>query len=133
VDSTRAATRAQALWALEGIGALKPAIVVRAMDDGHPGVRRQAVRLSETWVTRAPELLAAVVKEGAMVERDEHLDGLERGRQRAPLPPAGSVAIKGPDGPRVMAAEELAAKITASSKTPPPTAMASPMFSSDEE
>ena len=61
VDSTRAATRAQALWALEGIGALKPAIVARAMDDGHPGVRRQAVRLSEAWATTAPELLAAVV------------------------------------------------------------------------
>ena len=61
VDSTRAATRTQALWALESIGALKPPLVARAMDDGHPGVRRQAVRLSEAWATRAPELLAAVV------------------------------------------------------------------------
>jgi putative heme-binding domain-containing protein len=61
VESTRAATRVQALWALHGIGELKPAIIARAMADGHPGVRRQAIRLSEAWATTAPELLAAVV------------------------------------------------------------------------
>ncbi|MSU24907.1 MAG: c-type cytochrome [Opitutus sp.] len=61
VESPRPATRAQALWALRGIGELKSAVVVRAMSDAHPGVRRQAVRLSEAWATRAPVLLAAVV------------------------------------------------------------------------
>ena len=60
VESTRAATRAQALWALHGIGELKPAVIARALGDAHPGVRRQAIRLSEVWATSAPELLAAV-------------------------------------------------------------------------
>jgi len=61
VESGRPATRGQALWALHGIGELKPAVVARAMGDTHPGVRRQAVRLSEAWATSASELLAAVV------------------------------------------------------------------------
>ena len=60
-ESARAPARVQALWALHGIGELKPGVVVRAMGDAHPGVRRQAVRLSEAWATTAPELLAAVV------------------------------------------------------------------------
>ncbi len=60
-ESGRAATRVQALWALHGMGELQPTTVARGMADGHPGVRRQAVRLSEGWVTTAPELLAAVV------------------------------------------------------------------------
>ena len=60
-ESAHAATRVQALWALHGIGELKPGVVVRAMADGHPGVRRQAVRLSEAWATSGPDVLAAVV------------------------------------------------------------------------
>ncbi len=63
-ESARAATRVQALWALDGLGALKPAVVARALDDRHPGVRRQAVRLSEAWATTVPELLPAVVAKG---------------------------------------------------------------------
>jgi putative heme-binding domain-containing protein len=61
IESARAPARVQALWALHGIGELKPGVVVRAMGDAHPGVRRQAVRLSEAWATTAPEVLAAVV------------------------------------------------------------------------
>ena len=64
IESARAPARVQALWALHGIGELKPGVVVRAMGDVHPGVRRQAVRLSEAWATSAPELLAAVVARG---------------------------------------------------------------------
>ena len=61
MESGRAATRVQALWALQGIGELKRGVVVRAMGDAHAGVRRQAVRLSEAWATDAPEVWAAVV------------------------------------------------------------------------
>jgi HEAT repeat protein len=60
-ESLRPVTRAQALWALQGLGALQSAVVVRAMADVHPGVRRQAVRLSEAWAKGSPELLPAII------------------------------------------------------------------------
>ena len=61
VESPRPATRTQALWALQGLGEFKPAVVVGAMADVHPGVRRQAVRLSEAWTKDSPELLPAII------------------------------------------------------------------------
>ena len=42
------------------MGTLKPAAVHRALDDSHPGVRRQAVRLSEEFAASEPDLLATV-------------------------------------------------------------------------
>ena len=54
------AARAQALWALHGIGALNPAVVLRALRDPHAGVRRQAIRLSEAIAVADPALRAAV-------------------------------------------------------------------------
>jgi putative membrane-bound dehydrogenase-like protein len=42
--------RAQALGALDGLAALKPPVLQSALADPHPGVRRQAVRLSEPWL-----------------------------------------------------------------------------------
>src|SRR5262249_17402520 len=40
--------RFHALWTLEGLGALKPAVVRAAMEDKNPRVRIQAIRASET-------------------------------------------------------------------------------------
>ncbi len=54
------AARAQALWALHGIGALTPPVVLRSLRDLHAGVRRQAIRLSETIAAADPALRAAV-------------------------------------------------------------------------
>lgn len=48
-DAARPQTRAQALWSLHTLDALAPATVARALEDPHPGVRRQAVRLSEEF------------------------------------------------------------------------------------
>lgn len=56
------AARAQALWALHGIGALDPAVLLRSLRDPHPGVRRQAVRLSEVPGGGDPGLRAAVIR-----------------------------------------------------------------------
>src|SRR5262245_7081349 len=42
----RAATRAAALWALEGLGALRPEVAEAALKDASAGVREQAVRLA---------------------------------------------------------------------------------------
>ncbi len=60
LSSSRAETRVQALWCLHGAGDLKAAVVRRMLDDAHPGVRRQAVRLSEPFAESEPALLAAV-------------------------------------------------------------------------
>lgn len=39
--------RVSALWALEGLNALSPRVLMAAMEDAHPQVRRHAARLSE--------------------------------------------------------------------------------------
>ncbi len=52
--------RLHALCTLDGLGELPPALVVRALGDKHPGVRENALRLSETRFT--PEVLAAAVR-----------------------------------------------------------------------
>ncbi len=56
----RPATRAQALWTLHTMEALTAPVVARALQDPHPGVRRQAVRLSEAFAGSAPDLLPRI-------------------------------------------------------------------------
>jgi putative membrane-bound dehydrogenase-like protein len=58
--SSRPQSRAQALWGLHAIGAVTPAIIERGLQDAHAGVRRQAVRLSESFANTNPELLNRV-------------------------------------------------------------------------
>ncbi len=53
--------RAQALWTLQLRGALTVGTVRAALGDSHPGVRRQAVRLSESWLERADGAVGAAV------------------------------------------------------------------------
>ena len=50
--------RLHALCVLDGLGALNPADVSRALADPHPGIRENALRLAETRLT--PEVLAAM-------------------------------------------------------------------------
>jgi len=50
-SSARAATRVQALGALEGLDALTPQVVEEALRDSHPGVRENALRLAEARLT----------------------------------------------------------------------------------
>jgi putative membrane-bound dehydrogenase-like protein len=50
--------RLHALYTLEGLGALEPGLVERALGDEHYGVRLHALRLAETWLDREPTLLA---------------------------------------------------------------------------
>ena len=56
-------TRLHALWTLDGLDALEPAQVTRALADRSPNVRASAVRLAERWLDdpRQP-LTAAVLK-----------------------------------------------------------------------
>lgn len=49
--------RLHALWTLQGLGALRPEAVARALSDSHPRIRENALRLAEK--VPAPETLAA--------------------------------------------------------------------------
>jgi putative membrane-bound dehydrogenase-like protein len=55
-DCHRPLARLHALCTLDGLGALTPALLKRALTDPHPGVRRHAVRLCEPLLGKAPEL-----------------------------------------------------------------------------
>ena len=52
--------RAHALYVLEGLDALNPSIVRQAMTDGHAGVRKHGVILSERFPECLPQLLESV-------------------------------------------------------------------------
>jgi len=55
-ECPRAEARLQALCTLDGLNGLNPALLKKALHDGHPGVRRNAVRLCEPFLKTAPEL-----------------------------------------------------------------------------
>jgi putative membrane-bound dehydrogenase-like protein len=64
--------RLHALASLDGFGAVRDALLVKALADEHPGVRRHAVRLA----TKLPELSAGSL--AALLERTKDLDPLVR-------------------------------------------------------
>jgi len=49
-QSPSATGRLHALWTLEGLGKLEPALVHRALEDPEPGVRENAIRLAEPFL-----------------------------------------------------------------------------------
>lgn len=54
-------TRAHALWTLDGLDAIAPAHVVRALEDTSRDVRASALRLAERWLTLADHPLHTAV------------------------------------------------------------------------
>jgi putative membrane-bound dehydrogenase-like protein len=61
-EAERPLARLHALCTLDGLGALQPAVLLRALEDKHPGVRRHAIRLCEGRMSESSELGAALVK-----------------------------------------------------------------------
>ncbi|MBO9575746.1 MAG: c-type cytochrome [Sphingobium sp.] len=55
-------TRLQALWTLDGLGALDAALATRALGDASPDVRAAALRLAERWLDRADVRAAVLAK-----------------------------------------------------------------------
>ncbi len=49
-EAPNALTRLNALWTLDGLGPLQPALLRQALGDPSPKVRAAAVRLHETWI-----------------------------------------------------------------------------------
>jgi putative membrane-bound dehydrogenase-like protein len=60
-NSPRPAVRAQAWCALQGLNALTPALLQKALRDPDPRVRQQSVRLSEQRLATSPELARDVL------------------------------------------------------------------------
>lgn len=53
--------RLHSLWALEGLNALNEKTLVLALNDSSPGVREQAIRLSEKYAAKNPQLAQKVL------------------------------------------------------------------------
>ncbi len=60
--SHRAEARLHALWSLHGLNSLKIATLLTALNDVHPGVRENAVRLAEPHLNSSAELRAKVLE-----------------------------------------------------------------------
>jgi len=56
------AARLHAMCVLDGLGALNPALVVAGLHDPHPGVRYNAIRLSETYLPDSDDVAKAVLQ-----------------------------------------------------------------------
>ncbi|MDB6068884.1 MAG: cytochrome [Verrucomicrobiales bacterium] len=54
--------RIHSLWALQGLGALKPDAVLRSLQDKEPRVRRAAVQLAEPWLAAKAVAVETAVK-----------------------------------------------------------------------
>jgi hypothetical protein len=54
-------TRLHALWTLDGIDAIQPATVIKALEDGARDVRVSAIRIAERWLGEANHPMQAAV------------------------------------------------------------------------
>lgn len=59
-DAERPTTRLHALCTLDGLGAVSETLVVSALKDEHPGVRRHAIRISERTINTSEKLAGAI-------------------------------------------------------------------------
>jgi mono/diheme cytochrome c family protein len=66
-------TRLHALWTLDGIDAIEPATVIKALEDDSRDVRASAIRIAERWLSEANHPIQA-----AVLTRLEDSDGAVR-------------------------------------------------------
>ena len=85
-EGTSVPVRLKALWTMEGLGALDPAVIARAMDDPSPKVRATAIRLSEPFLAANDlGLLNAVSKHSRDASREVRLQvALSLGEAKSP-------------------------------------------------
>lgn len=60
-QSASAVARVHALWTLEGLGQLRPALIEAALQHKEAGVRENAIRLAEKRLPNAPRLVEALL------------------------------------------------------------------------
>lgn len=61
-DCPRPETRLHALYTLSGLDALQPSTIAHGLADGHAGIRRHALRLSEQFLNQSPDVAQAVLR-----------------------------------------------------------------------
>ncbi|HLJ92515.1 MAG TPA: PVC-type heme-binding CxxCH protein [Gemmataceae bacterium] len=71
VENSRPLCRLHALCTLDGLDALKPDLLQRALGDTHAGVRRHAIRLCEGRLAQTPQLGAALL--ALLKDADPHV------------------------------------------------------------
>ncbi len=62
LESPRPLARVHALCTLDGLDALQAKLLRKALNDEHPGVRRQAIRIAERHLSKASEFDAALLE-----------------------------------------------------------------------
>jgi putative membrane-bound dehydrogenase-like protein len=105
--SKRPLTRLHALCTLDGLGALTPALLSRAVVDASPGVRRHAVRLCEGQLGKGPvigELLLPMVDDAAAPVRMQLAYTLGEWRDARAGGALGRLALKDGGDPYMLAA-----------------------------
>lgn len=60
-ESERPTTRLHSLCTLDGLNALSESLVVRALRDNHPGVRRHAIRIAERYIGTSKEVASLII------------------------------------------------------------------------
>ncbi|MEO5998003.1 MAG: PVC-type heme-binding CxxCH protein [Chitinophagaceae bacterium] len=60
-NTSSAMGRLHALWTLEGLGALKPDLILNALKDSVAGIRENAIKLAELHLSASPELDKALL------------------------------------------------------------------------
>jgi putative membrane-bound dehydrogenase-like protein len=99
--------RLHALYTLEGLGALTPESVAKALGDAHYGVRLHALRLAGRWLDLEPALLAKVLARAEDPDPKVRLQlALTLGESRSPdvLPVLAHLASAGGQDPWMRAA-----------------------------
>jgi putative heme-binding domain-containing protein len=100
-------TRLQALCTLEALGGLSADLIRSAVDDSHPGVRRQAIRLAEQWFGRDPTIgpkLSKLVDDADPTVRFQLALSLGAWDDPAAAKPLAALALREPVDPWILAA-----------------------------
>lgn len=101
------AVRLQALCVLDGLGALPEDLLLSALRDSHPEVRRQAARLAGTRLAKEPKLgpaLLPLANDDVITVRFQTAMSLSEWNDPLAGKALGRIALKDPDDPWLRAA-----------------------------
>jgi len=136
----RPQTRVSAIWTLTLLGGLDPATAKAALADPHPQVRRNAIKVSEGLLSRAPELAEAVldrVNDPSAAVRLQLALSLGNWSDRRAGPVLAQIVRRDPGDPWIRAAvlssavphlPGLLAELIRSGAEPPPQAVIEPLL-----
>ena len=141
-SAARPTARLHALCTLDGLADASESVLVAALGDTHPGVRRHAVRIAETHVDKSPTVAAAVVRLVDDVDPQVRLQlaySLGEWTSAAAGEALGRLAVRNADDPWITAAalssatrnlnEMVAAVLATSGQAPPPAELAAQLLS----